>query len=232
MSDAADKAPLSDRLYQSILEAIVDGEFKLGDKLPTEHELAQRYEASRPIVREALARLRFDDIITSRRGAGSFVVRRPSAPIRQMNQVTSVADIQRCFEFREVLETEVAALAAVRADSASIKDVTRTFKALSESVAAGGDGVDEDWAFHVAVARAAGNDFFVDAIANIESQIRFSTNFGKMLSDTAPQIRLKRVVEEHDAVVSAIAAHDPERARTAMRNHLRNSRRRMFEGDG
>lgn len=223
--------PLSDRLYEDILEAIIGGEFPEGARLPTEHEFAGRYGVSRPVIREALARLRFDGIITSRRGAGSFVVRRPREPLHRIDGVASVADIQRCFEFRVVLEGEIAGLAAERAEAGGIEAVAAAHDAFAAAVEGGADGIEEDLAFHFAVARTAGNDFFVNALFGVETAMRFAIRFGKTLSTVTPAIRLEKVVGEHRAILDAIRAGDGAAARAAMSRHLGHSRRRMFDGD-
>ncbi len=231
MADPADRSKLSDGLYESILGAIIDGEFPEGTKLPTENELAARYAVSRPVIREALARLRYDGIVTSRRGAGSFVVRRPREPLRGGDRVTSVADIQRCFEFRTVLESEIAGLAAERAEEADIARIAATYERLASAMETGADAIEEDVAFHFALAQATGNHFFVSALAGVENQMRFAIEFGKMLSTVSPGVRLGKVIREHREVLDAVRRKDPAAARAAMGRHLSNSRRRVFEGD-
>ncbi len=68
---------LPDKIYGDILNRILEGEYKEGERLPTEHALAERFATSRPTVREALARLRADGIIMTRHGSGTTVARRP-----------------------------------------------------------------------------------------------------------------------------------------------------------
>ena len=103
---------LSDQVYERILSKIVDGAFPENSKLPTEIELSKRLEVSRPVLRQALARLREDEVISSRQGSGSYVMRRPAPQMLDFAPVGSIADIQRCFEFRAAVEGAAAALAA------------------------------------------------------------------------------------------------------------------------
>lgn len=63
---------LSDQIYAFVFASIIDGAFPEGSKLPTETQLSEQFGFSRPIIREALARLRDDGLIVSRRGSGSF----------------------------------------------------------------------------------------------------------------------------------------------------------------
>src|SRR5690606_8438842 len=67
----------SDQIYEQILRGIVNGEMTEGQRLPSEQSLANAYGVSRPVVREALARLRADGIIVSRHGSGSYVRHQP-----------------------------------------------------------------------------------------------------------------------------------------------------------
>src|ERR671921_242876 len=101
---ASGAAKRSSGIYDGILGSIVSGEFAENARLPSEVELARRFGASRPVVREALARLRDDGLIVSRQGSGSYVRRRPDNAVLQFVPVGSIADIQRCFEFRVGLE--------------------------------------------------------------------------------------------------------------------------------
>src|SRR6478735_5796468 len=70
---------LTDRAYAAIVRIINDEALAVGDRLPSEARLAESFGMSRAIVREALARLASDGITEARRGAGSYVKRRPSA---------------------------------------------------------------------------------------------------------------------------------------------------------
>ena len=108
---------LPDKIYGDILNQILEGEYKEGERLPTEHALAERFETSRPTVREALARLRADGIIVTRHGSGTTVARRPDPDVRRFAPLETLSDIRRCYEFRIVTEAGGAALAAQQADS-------------------------------------------------------------------------------------------------------------------
>src|SRR5918994_190000 len=98
LATAAVEAKLSAGIYEKLFERIVGGEFPVNARLPSETELARRFGASRPVVREALARLRDDGLIVSRQGSGSYVKRRPDQAVLQFVPVGSIADIQPCFE--------------------------------------------------------------------------------------------------------------------------------------
>src|SRR5918994_7616639 len=152
LATAAVEAKLSAGIYEKLFERIVGGEFPGNARLPSETELARRFGASRPVIRAALARLRDDGIIVSRQGSGSYVKRRPDNAVLRFVPVNSVADIQRCFEFRAGLEGAAAALAAERRDEDDLSNIRAALDALDDCIREGRLGVEADERFHLAVA--------------------------------------------------------------------------------
>jgi len=227
---ASRPSKLSDRVYARIFEQIVNGHYREGMRLPSEASLAEACSVSRPIVREALARLRDDGLIRSHKGAGSFVERQPDKAMLSFAPVESVADIQRCFEFRAALEAESAALAAARADPGAFEEIERAVELLKERIAAREVGVDADFAFHVAVAKASGNRFFVDTLLALREQITLGQNLARNLGLRHPTTRLLEVQREHEGICESIRDGDAEAARRRMQAHISRSRRRVFEG--
>ncbi|SAL78797.1 GntR family transcriptional regulator [Caballeronia choica] len=219
---------LADRIYSDILNSIIEGEFKEGDRLLTEHALAERFSTSRPTVREALARLRADGIIVTRRGSGTTVGRRPDPDVRRFAPLETLSDIRRCYEFRVVTEAGAAALAARQADESDIAAIQAAWDELERVIETQGIGAKDDFAFHLAIARASKNQFFITVMSFIEEQVVFSMNLSRNLSLVKTLERQRLVQAEHLEVLAAIRAHDPERAGRAMAAHLENALARMF----
>jgi DNA-binding FadR family transcriptional regulator len=220
---------LGGSIYEHIFERIVAGEFPMNARLPSETELARRCGASRPVVRQALARLREDGVIVSRRGSGSYVKRRPDAAILRFAPVSSIADVQRCFEFRVGLESAAAALAAERWEEEDVAEIKSALAALDRCVADGELGLDADLHFHRAIAQATHNPYQIAVQAMLQTQIAFGMNLTRSLS-LRQKARLRLVQDEHVGIVAAIEARDAAGARAAMERHIENARRRMFEG--
>jgi DNA-binding FadR family transcriptional regulator len=219
---------LADRIYSDILNSIIEGEFKEGDRLLTEHALAERFSTSRPTVREALARLRADGIIVTRRGSGTTVGRRPDPDVRRFAPLETLSDIRRCYEFRVVTEAGAAALAARHADDSDIAAIQAAWDELERVVETQGIGAKDDFAFHIAIARASKNQFFITVMTFIEEQVVFSMNLSRNLSLVKTVERQRLVQAEHRAVLDAIRRKDPQAAGQAMRAHLENALERMF----
>ncbi len=220
---------LVDRVYREILASITAGEFREGDKLPTELALAERFDASRPTIREALARLRADGVVSTRQGSGTIVTRRPDPDFPRFAPLETLSDVQRCFDFRIVVESGAAALAATAASEADLAQVERCYRQLDQVIAQRTVGAGEDFEFHLAVARASGNQFFVTAIASMQAQVLVSMSLMRNLSLSKKSDERQALVQaEHQQVLHALQRRDPQAAGAAMRAHLENARRRMF----
>jgi DNA-binding FadR family transcriptional regulator len=223
-------AKRSAAVYDGIVSLIVSGEFAENSRLPSEADLSRRFGASRPVVREALARLRDDGLIVSRQGSGSYVTRRPDDAVLRFVPVGSIADIQRCFEFRVGLEGAAAALAAERWEEADLAEVKRAYDALETCISTGELGVEADARFHEAIAQATHNHYYVSVQRSLHAHIALGMNLTRNLSLLRTKARLRLVQDEHGAIIAAIVARDARRARAAMESHIENARRRMFEG--
>jgi GntR family transcriptional repressor for pyruvate dehydrogenase complex len=222
---------LSEQIYDRVFGLIVGGEFPENSKLPTEVEIAGRFGVSRTVVREALARLRDDGIVMSRQGAGTFVQRQPDKAILGFRPMASISDILRCFEFRVGLEGEAAFVAATRQDAARTDAIARALEALETIVKQGSVGALADYDFHLAVANASCNPFFVSVMESLRPNVDFGMNLARNLSLRKPISRVRQVQEEHSRVYDAIKQGDPEAARRTMRQHIENARTRIFEGE-
>jgi DNA-binding FadR family transcriptional regulator len=219
---------LSDLVYGDIIDRIIQGEYHEGQRLPSEESLAQRHGVSRPIVREALARLREDGLLRSHRGAGSFVCLRPNRAMLDFAPLESLADIQRCFEFRIAVEAEAAKLAALNATDEDRADISAAFGLLEQRIRENALGVDADFGFHLAIAHGTHNRFFADTLVSLQPSITYGQCLARGLGQRRPSFHLPEVQQEHRRLLDSIIAGEASRARLLMRQHLSNSRRRVF----
>ena len=220
---------LPDRIYASVVEAILRGDYAASGKLPTEGELCASFGVSRPTVREALSRLRSDGIIDSRRGAGSYVIRAPGTPATAATPIKSYADIERYYAFRSWVEAGAAAGAAENRDAAELETLRAAFDALNESMLAGDSGADQDVEFHLAIARASHNPFFVTTIETSVAPIRQIMELARHVTDKKSAERVQVTQAEHRAIIDAIDRRAPADAAEATRVHVLNAKRRIFE---
>jgi GntR family transcriptional repressor for pyruvate dehydrogenase complex len=224
------KMKLSDKLYETLRQLVDSGEWSEGTRIPTEMELAQQHGISRPVVREALIRLRNDGVIGSKRGSGSVILNGGDVSARGFRPIENVADLMHAFEFRLSIECDAAAVAAVRrrdTDLVALEDALRAFRGDVNDEAFG----DLDLMFHTAVAVASQNPMYSATLAMLHRQIIFGMRLTGEFASSGSQTRIEIVASEHSAVVEAIGGQDPLAAHQAMFDHLTRSRRRLLGFD-
>jgi len=221
---------LGDQLYGQILEQIVSGVLAEGARLPSEKQLCQQFEVSRPVVREALMRLQADGLVASQQGVGTFVARRPPPALIQLAEPGDVSAILACYEARVALECEAAALAATRRSADHLAIMSAALRDLHIGVVKREPAVDADVAFHRAIAQASENTYILGLLdtlhASTASWMHIVLNITASHESTE---RARRVYDEHLRVHEAIEEANPERARLMMRYHLDQARRRLTD---
>jgi GntR family transcriptional regulator, transcriptional repressor for pyruvate dehydrogenase complex len=221
---------LSEVVYDGIVALIAQGDFAVNSRLPSEAELSTRFGASRPVIREALGRLREDGLIVSRQGSGSYVRRQPDLAVLHFTQVKSLADVQRCFEFRAGMEAAAASLAAEQWQDDDLKRIEDAMEALELCMRKGELGADEDRRLHEAIATATRNPYYIAVQSSLASHIAVGMNITRHLTRMRTPAHIRIVQDEHVAVVDAIRRRDAKSAAEAMRQHVLNARERMFAG--
>ena len=220
-------SPLTDVAYQGILAFIDRGRLMPDDKLPGENPMAEMLGVSRPIVRQALARLRSEGWVVSRKGAGNFVGQ-PQLRSAPFGPIQSVEEVRAFLEFRCVIEGECAAWAAV-SENRELRDAISTRRRILElAISRGTESIEEDIAFHEAIATASGNKFYAMTMAAIRDHRRMATRVIREFSSQPRLRRVRDIREEHQLIDKAIARGDPDEARHAMVAHIRSGIARLF----
>lgn len=224
---------LSSQAYTRLLGMLANGEFAPAERLPSEEKLARQIGVSRPVLRQALDKLRSEEKIYSRKGSGHYVSAPSveSAPAAVYGALASIADVRDFLKFRMNIEIESAALAAESTDEEAIAQISLAHEKMSEALANRLSGIEEDLAFHIAIARASGNRFYAQTMDSVASQMRFSIRLIRDLSIKPTAARTSQVLDEHREIEAAIRERDPQRARRAMEAHLSGGMRRLFGSD-
>lgn len=217
------QAVSQDRLYERVARQVADlvtrGELKPGERLPAERDLAKRLAVSRPTVREAMVALEIAGLVEVRTGAGIFVRERN---FDGMSTITFDAG-QGPFDLlvaRQMIEPEIAALAAPLAGHEDLTALERTIDALAEATNYRAS-LHSDRAFHIGIARITGNTVLVSIIEGLWN-ILISPIFDVLAIRTGLPDRGRMTVQDHRAIVAALRARDAEGAREAMRTHLQH----------
>lgn len=222
---------LAEHIARSLHEEITSGRLKPGDRLPTEHFLAQNFGVSRNVVREAIASLRAQGLIVSQQGVGAFVAtaRQASAPLRHVSAQLLEGDdtIRNMFEVRAALESQAAALAAIHMTPRKLKPIQDAVERMRYEGEPTADTVNADLEFHRAVATASGNDYLVAMIRTVLEPMRalIAVNFsrqGPMFGNIPHAAR-----DEHEKLVQAFADKNAAAARELMGQHIVNAASRF-----
>lgn len=206
------------------LRSHIDGpQVEPGYKLPPEHVLAEEFAVSRSVLREAVAALRAEGLLVSRRGSGVFVAEeRPVRPFSILpSDLNTVQATVGALELRAGVEIEAAGLAAVRRKSVHIDDIAQALEDMQHRSRRDTSGVAADYAFHFAIARATENTYFVDFLAYL-GKFLIPRQSLRMASDPNAGLDtyVAMLVREHHEILNAIRARDGFAAREAMRRHL------------
>jgi GntR family transcriptional repressor for pyruvate dehydrogenase complex len=206
---------------ERLLEGVKLGVYAPGDRLPPERELTRRLGVSRITLREALRELAAAGYVETKRGrfGGTFIIRQPEPLVpdeltRTARDRDMVTELDDALVFRRVVETGAADMAA----RASLSRQQR--ESLAESLAAmqeaGSFGYRQaDTRLHLAIADAAGSPLLTASV--VEARVRLVD-----LLNAIPMLErnLEHADAQHTAIVRAILAGDPERARRVMEEHV------------
>ena len=222
-------ARLADQIYQQLLEQIIGGKLEIGQRLPSEAQLCDVFGVSRPVIRETISRLQADALVATRKGSGTVVLRRPDRAVLTLAPSGEIADLMRCFEFRIALEGEAAYLAAQRRTPDDVEAIEAAMANLDRVIEREEIGVDADFRFHATISRATKNNFFVEQLDSLSGYVRSGMNLTRRLSLARKRKRQQLVQNEHREITRSILVQDEDAARTAMRIHIDNARKRALD---
>lgn len=205
-----------------LLEAVAQGAVGPGGKLPTERELAARFDLPRNTVRKTLAQLEAEGTITRHVGRGTFLADTGGFPADSVTH-TSPAELM---EARMRLEPAMAELIVTNATPADFERM-ETCLDRAERGATLDDFEVWDAALHQALAAATHNRF-VTRVFDMATAVRHQTEWGKLKDRVVTPERRLKYQEEHRTIVEALKARDADRARAAILAHLQHARRNLF----
>ncbi|WP_026894366.1 FadR/GntR family transcriptional regulator [Clostridiisalibacter paucivorans] len=215
----------SKKIYEYVVEQIqqmiVNGDLKSGDKLPSERELAERLKVSRTSIREALRALEVLGLIESRQGEGNFIKEsldngffQPLSVMFMLNK-DNPSDI---LELRIAIEVEAASLAARRINDEDIQELEELMDKLIESD-------DEkysakyDTEIHYKIASVTKNYLIINLLNGISSLIEtFIKNARESILRENEEKDI--LIKQHRKICDALIERDPDKAASAMREHL------------
>lgn len=221
---------LEERVYTGLLDDIRLGKFTLGQRLPSETDLATQYGCSRPVIRSALAKLRESGLIVSRQGSGSYVSSGHPEATSGYAPLESIDDIAVYFRFRKTIEADAVLLASQRAAASDIAHLRALVEKMDDLADRGEATVEADIEFHQYIAKLSDNRFLIETMNMLRPNWEFVGKFVRSLGKTGFLQRKKNMNNEHKAIVDALEAKDAKAVRKAMILHIEGSERRVFKG--
>jgi GntR family transcriptional regulator, transcriptional repressor for pyruvate dehydrogenase complex len=218
---------LAQAVVNQLRSQIESGVLAAGDQLPTEPQLEAQFGVSRTVVREAIADLRASGYVRSIQGKGVFVhdLNAQDRPVLTSIEIKSIPETLELLEFRLATETEAAAIAAYRRSAKQEAAISEAHHVFGRLIASGAPTVDADYTFHMAIAEATNNRFYVQALKTFGPRAIPRGQFPTLPDASDPEY-LRKVHWEHGQILSAIGDQDAESARQAMRAHLVASQKR------
>lgn len=220
---------LTEEVVARISEEISKGRLAPGARLPTEQELMKAMGVSRTVVREAVAALRAEGMVTTRQGSGAFVAADASrVPFRiDPDGLSSIGDVLEVMELRLALEVEAAALAAERIAPERLAPIGRALREIEAAIGRGEGAINEDFAFHLAIAEASRNARFAQLLEFLGRHVIPRQSVRVSVGTPRSQREyLVGIQKEHGRIYEAIRDGQPAEARKAMRTHLTRSLQR------
>lgn len=219
---------LSSKIVTQLEREILAGRLPSGERLPSEEKLCAEFKASRTVIREAIHQLRGRGLLRTEKGSGTFIadpsLKSLGSAVETYSALAEEADFLDLIDFRILIESECAKLAAERAGERVIASLRRILETMVQTSGSRTQFSEADIAFHLTIAKASGNDIYAILLAALEKRcIDYAqTNRG---NDDWYDI----VIDQHREILDAIESGHPQNSADAMRKHLLASRRHFVD---
>ncbi len=227
------KSRLSEKVFKRLKAMIIDGTFKTGDQLPSERELSELFQVSRASIREALRVLETLGFLDARIGVGGGTFVKKISIDALINPFSEILRNEKeliieMLEFRRILETEIARLAALLRTEEDIASMESSIDLMREDITDGGIGIEGDIAFHNALAVASHNSVFEKMLSMAEGLLVKTRQTSLQIKDQP-----EKCLQEHVEIFKAIKEGYSELSQKLMMEHIvkaqKNIAERVFE---
>jgi DNA-binding FadR family transcriptional regulator len=213
---------VADKVASQLKKAISQGIFKVGDRLPSERELAEQMGVSRPSVREAIQQLALLGILDTVHGGGSIVKNLTEQEIQKPIELIFAEDTQRVLELTEIrlfMEAWAVRKAAKNRTAADLDHMRRYLQQMEDDFEKEVNRFEFDLMFHNAIAAATHNVIYLHFINSVYGLIDYSIKIHRerVLYGRKDQMR---ILKDHRKIFNAIRDREPDAAEAAMKDHL------------
>ncbi len=218
------------RLYQSIGQGIkaliMTGDYAIGSRLLPERDIAERFNVSRTVIREALIMLELEGLVEIRKGSGVYVLKLPDAspsilPLHTALLSTDYGPFE-VLQARQIIESAIAACAATQLTKADIAEMRKVLNDEKQTMRSGGTGEENDQRFHYLIARASQNDMLVEILEKMWQARINSPMWQKLHEHIEDKTYREQWLLDHENILTALQKRDPALARQCMWQHLEN----------
>ena len=237
----SESLPPNTRRYVAIgkelRDQLSDNKYKIGDRLPTEREIAETYGVSRTVIREAIIMLEIEGLVQVRKGSGVYVINLPQANNALMSEANNPLESNllisafsgltgtdigpfELLQARQLIESNIAEFAAHQITKSEIDAMRAVLKKEREALATGNSNEEYDREFHILIAEATKNTFLVDIIKLMWRMRLESGMWAQLHAHIDTMDYQKTWLEDHAAILAALQRKDATGAKQAMWHHL------------
>lgn len=220
------------RPYQKIglvlRNALSNGQYKVGDRLPPERDIAERLDVSRTVVREAIIMLELENLVEVKKGSGVYIINIPAKNNGRANVVNDDAGPFEMLQARQLLESNIAEFAAMQVTPGDIVKMRAALKLERDELASGAQEYNGDEKFHLCIAAATQNSVLVDMLRHSWQRREKSPMWKKLHSHITRQDYREAWLDDHARILAALQRKDPVAAKSAMWQHLENVKQRLL----
>ncbi|WP_038142383.1 FCD domain-containing protein [Vibrio nigripulchritudo] len=210
-------------------QELIEGHYKVGDRLPPERDIAERLDVSRTVVREAIIMLELENLVEVKKGSGVYVIDIPSQPSSRENAISDDAGPFEMLQARQLLESNIAEFAATQVTPNDIVKMRAALELEREELAAGAKEHSGDEKFHMCIAEATQNSVLVDMLKQSWERRENSPMWKKLHSHIVGQDYRQEWLDDHAKILATLQRKDPIAAKSAMWQHLENVKHRLLE---
>ncbi|MFA9500740.1 FCD domain-containing protein [Mannheimia sp. E30BD] len=217
------------KIGKILKDEISQGKYRVGDKLPTERDISERFEVSRTIVREAMVMLEVEKLVEVKKGSGVYVIKIPE--FTQDDTSDELRDVGpfELLQARQLLESSIAEFAAQQATKQDIQILRNILESEKKLLLEKIDDYTADKEFHLALAQITGNDVLIQLQEQLWRYRFNSAMWTQLHSRILRHDHHHLWIEDHERILIAVQKKNPALARKAMWQHLENVKTTLLE---
>jgi len=231
---------------KELREQLSNNVYNVGDRLPTEREIAESYGVSRTVIREAIIMLEIEGLVEVRKGSGVYVISLPlssTSPFQHINNNTETENMISAFsgltgtdigpfellQARQLIESNIAEFAALQITKAEIDALKKVLQEEKRALEIGDSNEETDRQFHILVAEATKNTFFADVV-KLMWRMRLESKMWAQLHTHIDTIDYRKSwLNQHALILSALQKKDAAAAKEAMWQHFESIKSTLLE---